>query len=174
MKVLIVGNGACEHAIALKLEQQNPGIELHIAPGNAGTELVGENVPILPTDISGLARFARNNHIDFTIVGSAKSLEAGIVNRFRDIKYPIFGPTAEAAEIETNKHKAKLLMREAGIPTALWRYFKSPTRAKEYVASASLPLVVKEIGLARGKGVLVTLLSTVKKQQRFLMLESKK
>ena len=156
MRVLVVGDGAREHAIAWKLDQQNRRIDLYIAPGNAGTSEIGENVPISPTDISGLARFVRDNDIRFTVVGPEDALAAGIVNRFLDIGFPIFGPTAQAAIIETNKYEAKLLMREAGVPTASWKYFRSLTLAKQHVAIAVPSLVIKEIGLARGKGVLVT------------------
>ena len=155
MNVLIVGNGAREHAIAWKLRQSRGVGELFIAPGNAGTAALGANIACSATDLDGLVRAAREHKAGLTVVGPETPLAAGIVDRFRTEDLPVFGPTKAAARLEYSKAFAKELMQRHGIPTAKTRVFTNPDEAKRYVASASVPLVVKVDGLAAGKGVTV-------------------
>ncbi len=155
MKVLVVGNGAREHTIAWKLSQ-SPGVaELLVAPGNAGTAQIARNVPISPTDIEGLLRFAQESRVDFTVIGPEAPLAAGVVDRFHKACLPVFGPTREAARIESSKGFAKELMVRAGVPTARAEAFDDYEEAREYVLGSPVPLVVKADGLAAGKGVAV-------------------
>ena len=151
--VLVVGSGGREHALAWKLAQSPRIGNLYVAPGNAGTAKVAENVPIAPTAVSTLVRFAKTHHIDLTVVGLENALEVGIVDTFREEGLPIFGPTRAAAEIETSKAFAKQLMREEGIPTGSFWTFRDYGRALEYAAECAFPIVVKASGLAQGKGV---------------------
>src|SRR5260221_2862444 len=118
MRVLIVGGGGREHALAWKLKTDNPSIELVAAPGNPGIAELGECVAIAATDLEGLQQLARNRAVDLTVVGPEAPLSLGIVDHFRAAGLPIFGPTRAAAESETTKAFAKRLMLEAGIPTA--------------------------------------------------------
>jgi phosphoribosylamine--glycine ligase len=155
MRVLVVGNGAREHAIAWKLSQSPRVEELFVAPGNAGTAQLARNVPIRATDIEGLLRFAQESRIAFTVVGPEAPLAAGIVNRFQEAGLPIFGPTKEAARIESSKSFAKELMLRHGVPTAAARAFSTFAAASDYALRAPLPVVVKADGLASGKGVVV-------------------
>src|SRR5688572_4664866 len=110
MRVLLVGNGGREHAIAWKLNQDDPDIDLTCAPGNAGIAEIAECIPVKPDDIAGLLGFAQRADIDFTFVGPEAPLALGIVDIFRAARRPIFGPTKAAAEIETSKRFAKTLM----------------------------------------------------------------
>ena len=155
MKVLLVGGGGREHALAWRLSQDDPRIAIVAAPGNPGIAELAECVPVSATDIDGLLRLARERHVDFTIVGPEAPLAQGIVDRFRDAKQPIFGPTRGAAEIETSKSFAKGLMREARIPTARAIMATEPDRAKAAARELGLPIVIKASGLAAGKGVVV-------------------
>ena len=118
MRILIVGGGGREHALAWRLRRDDPSLELIAAPGNPGLAELGECVAIAATDLAGLERLARERRIDLTIVGPEAPLAAGIVDRFQHAGLPIFGPTRAAAEIETSKAFAKQLMLEAGVPTA--------------------------------------------------------
>ena len=119
MKVLIVGGGGREHALAWKL-QQSPQVDaIFCAPGNAGTEELGENVPLAPNDSRGLRKFARENQIDLTVVGPDDPLAAGLVDEFQEDKLRIFGPGKAAARLESSKVFAKQLMRCTGVPTAM-------------------------------------------------------
>lgn len=163
MKVLIVGNGGREHALAWKLVQSPEAPEVFTAPGNPGTELVGENVDLAPDDLEGLARFARETSIDLTVVGPEAPLVAGIVDRFQAEGLPIFGPTAEAARLEGSKDFAKKFMEEFGIPTAESKTFETLEPALVYAEQKGAPIVIKADGLAAGKGVTVARdLETVK------------
>lgn len=155
MRVLVVGNGAREHAIAWKLSQSPRVKELFVAPGNAGTAQLARNVPIRATDIEALLRFAQESRIEFTVVGPEAPLAAGIVNRFQEAGLPIFGPTKEAARIESSKSFAKELMLRHGVPTGAAKTFTSYAEASDYALRAPLPVVVKADGLASGKGVVV-------------------
>ena len=156
MKTLVVGNGAREHAIAWKLSQSPRVSELLVAPGNAGTALVAENVPIDATDIEGLLQFAREGRVDLTVVGPEAPLALGIADRFQEAGLAVFGPTEAASRIESSKSFAKELMLAHGVPTGVARTFSSYAEACDYVsADRELPIVVKADGLAAGKGVVV-------------------
>jgi phosphoribosylamine---glycine ligase len=155
MKVLVIGSGGREHALVWKLAQSPCLSRLYCAPGNAGTAEQAENVPISPEDIPSLLAFAREHAIDFTVVGPELPLALGIVDRFRQHGLAIFGPTQQAAEIETSKDFAKTIMAEYGIPTAPFQTFSDPRQAEIYVDRHTMPLVVKANGLAAGKGVMI-------------------
>ena len=154
-RILITGSGGREHALAWKLSQ-SPGVEkIFIAPGNAGTAKIGENVPIRAEDVSSLLAFAKANAIDFTVVGPDDALAAGVVDAFEDAGLKIFGPRAAAARLESSKAFAKDFMIRHGIPTADYREFTDITAARVYCRTAKYPLVVKADGLALGKGVII-------------------
>ena len=155
MKILVVGNGAREHAITWKLSQGPSVSRLYVAPGNAGTHPIATNVPIGAEDIATLIDFASNNAIDLTIVGPEAPLAAGIVDRFTAAGFPAFGPTQAAARVEGSKSFAKALMANCSIPTAAYETFTDFERASAYLDSCSIPIVVKADGLAAGKGVTV-------------------
>ena len=154
-RVLIAGSGGREHALAWKLSQSASVGKIFIAPGNAGTAAIGENVPIAPEDVSNLVAFAKANAIDFTVVGPDDALAAGVVDAFEDAGLKIFGPRAAAARLESSKAFAKDFMIRHGIPTADYREFTDSTAAREYCRTAKYPLVVKADGLALGKGVII-------------------
>lgn len=154
-KVLVVGSGGREHALAWALARSRHVQRVYIAPGNAGTERVGTNVPIDPMDFDALVRFASEQAIDLTVVGPEDPLCGGIVDRFESTGLPIFGPTAAAARLEGDKAFAKQIMRQQGIPTAEFRVFTDYALARQYIASRDYGLVVKAAGLARGKGSIV-------------------
>jgi phosphoribosylamine---glycine ligase len=155
MRILIVGSGGREHALAWKL-RQSPAVEqIFCAPGNAGTALLGENVAITAGDLVALARFAKQNRIGLTVVGPDDPLAAGIVDLFQGQRLRIFGPTKSAARIEASKIFAKQLMHAAGIPTAEAQVFTSSEQAFRYCDSAKYPVVIKADGLALGKGVII-------------------
>ena len=155
MKVLVIGGGGREHALAWKLAQSPKVQKVFVAPGNAGTatEPHLENVAI--TDFEALARFALDEGIGLTVVGPEAALAAGVVDIFRDRGLRIFGPTKAAAELESSKSFAKAFMRRHGIPTAAYEVFSEADAAHAYVAAHALPVVVKADGLAAGKGVVV-------------------
>ena len=155
MKVLLVGGGGREHALAWRLAQDDPRVQITAAPGNPGIATLAECVPIQGTDIDALLQLARERRFDFTLVGPEAPLAAGIVDRFRAEGYPIFGPTKAAAQIETSKAFAKVLMREADVPTARAIMATEPKRAKDAVRALGLPIVIKASGLAAGKGVVI-------------------
>ena len=153
-RVLVIGSGGREHALAWKLSQD--GAEVLIAPGNAGTAAIGENVPIAAGDSAGLVALARARAVDLTVVGPEAPLVAGIVDAFQAAGQRIFGPTARAAQIEGSKLFCKQILHRGDVPTAMYREFRSAQRAKEYLeAREDMPVVVKADGLAAGKGVFV-------------------
>ncbi|MFM7207416.1 MAG: phosphoribosylamine--glycine ligase [Planctomycetaceae bacterium] len=153
-RVLVVGGGAREHALAWKLT--GDGAEVLVAPGNAGTASVAENVPLAATDVAGLLDVARRRAVDLTVVGPEAPLVAGIVDEFRAAGQRIFGPTKRAAQIEGSKAFCKKILHRGDVPTAMFREFRSPARAREYLeAREDMPVVVKADGLAAGKGVFV-------------------
>ncbi|MHC4067717.1 MAG: phosphoribosylamine--glycine ligase, partial [Planctomycetota bacterium] len=155
MKVLVVGSGGREHALADRLAA-SPRVEQVIcAPGNAGTAQVAENVPIGADDHAALADLALERKIDLTVVGPEAPLCGGIVDRFESADLRIFGPTAAAARIEGDKSYAKQVMHRCLVPTAEGRTFTRFTDAKTYVATRDTGQVVKAAGLAAGKGVIV-------------------
>lgn len=155
MKVLIVGGGGREHALAWKLKQDEPSIELIAAPGNPGIAELAECLPIPVTDLEGLEQAARARAVDLTIVGPEGPLAAGIVDRFRAAGLAIFGPTSAAAEIETSKAFAKRLMLDDGIPTGLAEMHTEAVKARDAARRFGAPVVIKASGLASGKGVIV-------------------
>lgn len=157
MKALIVGGGGREHALAWKLCRDDPSLELLVAPGNPGMEKLARCVPVAVDDQKGLAHLAEDEYVDLTIVGPEQPLEGGIVNLFQGRGLPIFGPTREAARIETSKRFAKELMVRAGIPTARASQHSDSKEAKAALANFSTPVVIKASGLASGKGVVVAL-----------------
>jgi phosphoribosylamine---glycine ligase len=155
VKVLVVGGGAREHALAWKLKQEDPSLSLIAAPGNPGIAELGTCVPIGALDIDALAAFARREKIGLTVVGPEAPLAAGLVDLFRAEKLPIFGPTRAAAHIETSKSFSKQLMLDAGVPTARAMTFTHVERAKGAARELGAPVVIKASGLASGKGVIV-------------------
>jgi phosphoribosylamine--glycine ligase len=155
MKVLVVGGGGREHALAWKLRRDDPSCEVIVAPGNPGIAALARCVNIGATDIDALVRLARDERVDFTVVGPEAPLEMGIVDRFRMEGLAIFGPTKDAAAIETSKRFAKELMLDAGVPTASARAFTQSAPAKAEVRRLGLPVVVKASGIAAGKGVVI-------------------
>lgn len=156
MKVLVVGGGGREHALCWKLSQSPEVKEVYCTPGNGGISRVAECVPISPTDIEGLCRFASEREIDLTVVGPELPLAMGIVDFFRERGLKIFGPTRAAAQIEASKAFAKQFMERHGIPTAPYRIFSDPAEAISYIREEEGPFVVKADGLAGGKGAIVT------------------
>jgi len=157
MKVLIIGSGGREHALAWRVAQSARVETVYVAPGNAGTLLENnvENVPLAAEDIDGLLEFARKHQIDLTIVGPEVPLVAGIVDRFTAAGLPCFGPTAAAAQLEGSKAFAKDFMARHGIPTAAYGNFTDITEAIAFVREHGAPIVVKADGLAAGKGVII-------------------
>jgi len=157
VRVLIVGSGGREHALAWALARSPRVEQVFSAPGNGGTRLVGVNVDIAATDVERLVAFARDNAIDLTVVGPEAPLMAGIVDRFRDEGLVCYGPRADAARLEGSKVFAKQFMSRHGVPTAGFRVFPAGEveAAREYVSRVGAPVVVKADGLAAGKGVIV-------------------
>jgi len=155
VKVLVVGNGGREHAIAWKLSQSELSPELYVARGNAGIWEIAKPVDISPTDVKALADFAEKNGIDFTVVGPEAPLVAGIVDEFEKRGLRIFGPPKKGALLEGSKAFAKAFMKKYDIPTAEYRVFSDFSEAKEYVEKKGAPIVVKADGLAAGKGAVV-------------------
>jgi phosphoribosylamine--glycine ligase len=155
MKILVVGSGGREHAIAWRLAQSGRVQVVYVAPGNGGTarERNLQNVPI--TNLETLAAFAERENVAFTVVGPEAPLAAGIVDLFRARGLRIFGPTKAAAQLESSKDFAKAFMKRHGIPTADYRTFTDAAEARAYVSGRGAPIVVKADGLAAGKGVVV-------------------
>jgi phosphoribosylamine--glycine ligase len=155
MKVLIVGGGAREHALAWKIRRDDPTAEITVAPGNPGIAAIARCVPIPADQPKKLAAFAEEERMDLTVIGPEGPLEAGIVNTLQSRALPVFGPTREAARIETSKRFAKELMVRAGIPTARATYHSDAKEAKVSLSDFTAPVVIKASGLAAGKGVVV-------------------
>ncbi len=154
-RILVTGSGGREHALAWKLARSPRVEKIFTAPGNAGTERLGGNVAIAAEDVEKLVAFARENRIDFTVVGPDDALAAGVVDAFEAEGLKIFGPRAEAARLESSKAFAKDFMRRHGIPTAGYREFTDCAAALDFCREARYPLVVKADGLALGKGVVI-------------------
>jgi phosphoribosylamine--glycine ligase len=155
LKVLLIGGGGREHALAWRIQQDAPLSEIIAAPGNPGIAALARCVPIGTTDIDRLLVLARDERIDLTIVGPEAPLAAGIVDRFRLEGLAIFGPTAAAAQIETSKAFSKSLMESAKVPTARAVICTSVDEARRAIDSFGAPVVIKASGLAAGKGVIV-------------------
>jgi phosphoribosylamine---glycine ligase len=157
MKILVIGSGGREHALAWRLAQGRRVQKVYVAPGNAGTALEDgvENLPI--SDIYELLAFAQKEDIHFTVVGPEAPLAAGIVDVFRAAGLKIFGPTKAAAQLESSKDFAKAFMVRHNIPTAFYETFTEVAGAKAYVEKHGAPIVIKADGLAAGKGVVVAM-----------------
>jgi phosphoribosylamine--glycine ligase len=155
MRVLVVGSGGREHALAWKLHQSPKAEAIFCAPGNAGTEGLGENVPIKADDFGGLVRFAKENRIGLTVVGPDDPLALGLVDQFQSENLRVFGPTKAAARLESSKVFAKQMMRRAGVPTAMAGVFDDSRKASDFAEKLHYPVVVKADGLAAGKGVII-------------------
>ncbi|MBI4180581.1 MAG: phosphoribosylamine--glycine ligase [Chloroflexi bacterium] len=155
MKLLVIGGGAREHTLVWKLAQSPKVNEIYAAPGNAGTARIAHNLNISPTDILGLAKIAQEKRVELIVVGPETPLAEGIVDHFQTIGIPIFGPTKQAAQIESSKAFAKKLMQKYAIPCAKSATFSEYNQAKDYVKHQKPPVVVKADGLAAGKGVIV-------------------
>lgn len=157
MKVLIVGSGGREHALAWKISQSKKVEELYCAPGNEGTKSIAQNVDMREKDIKSLADFAARESIDLTVVGPELPLTLGIVDEFEKLGLKIFGPNKNAAELEGSKVFAKQFMERHKIPAAKFKVAESTRKAKEILGSDefSYPIVVKADGLAAGKGVII-------------------
>ncbi len=157
MKILVVGSGGREHALAWKLAQSPRLQTVYVAPGNGGTALDDrlENVPV--TDPEKLADFVEANHVALTVVGPEAPLAAGIVNIFRSRGLKVFGPTKEAAQLESSKDFAKAFMKRHAIPTAEYQTFSDSVQAHAYIDAKGAPIVIKADGLAAGKGVVVAM-----------------
>ncbi len=153
MRVLVVGSGGREHALAWRLAQSTAVSRLFAAPGNAGTASLGANLPIADTDLDGIVDFAKTEPIDLVVVGPEVPLAMGLVDRLNDAGIPAFGPSRAAAQLEASKSFARDVMDAAGVPGPAYRVFQSVTGALEYVRSHGQPVVVKADGLAAGKGV---------------------
>ena len=155
MNILVIGSGGREHALAWKLAQSIKVGKVYVAPGNGGTALDSRLENIAITDPAELAGFAAANRVALTVVGPEAPLAAGIVNVFRERGLKIFGPTREAAQLESSKDFAKSFMARHGIPTARYRTFTDPEQAHRYIEEQGAPIVIKADGLAAGKGVIV-------------------
>ena len=155
MKVLVIGGGGREHALAWKLAQSSRVTRVYVAPGNGGTALDERLVNVPITDVVALREWAQKEHIALTVVGPEGPLAAGVVDEFRAHGLRIFGPTKAAAQLESSKAFSKAFMRRHGIPTAEYQTFSDPKEAHAYVDAKGAPIVVKADGLAAGKGVVV-------------------
>ncbi|MEB3309353.1 MAG: phosphoribosylamine--glycine ligase [Snowella sp.] len=165
MKVLVVGNGGREHAIAWKLVQSPQVSHCFCVPGNGGTATLAkcENISLAVEDFVGISQLCLDNQIDLVVVGPELPLSLGMTDYLQSQNIKVFGPDQVGAQIEASKSWAKALMEEAGVPTAKGETFTDPTQAQAYVASQGAPIVVKADGLAAGKGVIVA--STVAEAQ---------
>ena len=156
MKVLIVGGGGREHAIAVKLKQSPKVTEMYCAPGNGGTAAIATNVPIKATDVDGMVKYCVENQMDFVVVAPDDPLMLGMVDALNEKGIKTFGPRANAAIIEGSKAFSKDLMKKYGIPTAGYEVFTDSAAAIDYVKQQnSFPAVIKADGLALGKGVII-------------------
>jgi len=155
VKILVVGSGGREHALAWKLQKSPRGAQFFCAPGNAGTALLGENVPVASSDLPGLLRFAKDARIDLTVIGPDDPLAAGIVDLFSEAGLRVFGPSKAAARLESSKIFAKEIMRRFRIPTALAGSFEESDEALAFCGRLQPPIVIKADGLALGKGVII-------------------
>lgn len=157
MKVLVIGNGGREHAIAWKLSLSPLVTKIYCCPGNGGTADIAENVMLNPLNIQTMADFAAKNRIDLTVVGPEIYLAQGITAEFNKRGLKIYGPSLRAAQLEASKSYAKVFMKKYQIPTAKFEIFCDPELAKQYLDEVGAPIVVKADGLAAGKGVVVAL-----------------
>lgn len=174
MKVLIVGSGGREHAIAWKVAQSKKVEKIYCAPGNAGISEVAECVPIGAMEFDKLVAFAKEKEIDLTVIGMDDPLVGGIVDVFEKEGLRVFGPRKNAAILEGSKAFSKDLMKKYHIPTAAYETFTDPEKALEYLETAKMPIVLKADGLALGKGVLICqTLEEAKEGVKTLMMDKK-
>ncbi|MFH1067687.1 MAG: phosphoribosylamine--glycine ligase [bacterium] len=155
MKILIIGNGGREHALGWSLTQDKRVKKIWFAPGNAGTEQLGENLPIQSANIETLGAWAKQHQPDLTLVGPETPLCLGIVDHFETLGLKIFGPNKKAAQLEGSKIFTKRLLLQAGIPTAKSERFSDSRAARDYLRAQPFPQVIKADGLASGKGVII-------------------
>ncbi len=174
MNVLVIGSGGREHCLVWKLSQSKSIDKIYCAPGNAGISSDAECLDIEVEDFEGLLQAARDKKVDLTIVGPELPLSLGVVNLFEKNNIPVFGPTKEAAEIESSKVFAKNLMDKFQVPTARYQVFEDYKQAHTYLQQQFFPLVIKADGLAAGKGVLIVQdLSQAEKAISSIMRENK-
>lgn len=174
MKVLIVGSGGREHAIAWKVAQSKKVDKIYCAPGNAGISEVAECVPIGAMEFDKLVAFAKEKEIDLTVIGMDDPLVGGIVDVFEKEGLRVFGPRKNAAILEGSKAFSKDIMKKYHIPTAAYETFTDPEKALEYLETAKMPIVLKADGLALGKGVLICqTLEEAKEGVKTLMMDKK-
>ena len=166
MRVLVIGGGGREHALAWKITQSPLVTEVYCCPGNAGTRTIAKNVDLNPSQPTTLALWAAQEEIDLAVVGPEAPLAEGIVDVFNEHGIKVFGPTKQAARLESSKSFAKEIMLKAGIPTPRGEVFDDYQAAKRYLLSREVPVVVKADGLASGKGVVVA--KTMEEAQRAL------
>jgi len=157
MKVMIIGGGGREHALAWKVAQNKQVSRVFVAPGNAGTALNPDMVNVQITSVPELVAFAKEEHVAITIVGPEATLSQGVVDEFRAAGLKIFGPTKAAAQLESSKDFAKAFMIRHNIPTAAYATFTDAKAAHDYVNKKGAPIVIKADGLAAGKGVVVAM-----------------
>ncbi|MDE3233703.1 MAG: phosphoribosylamine--glycine ligase [Pseudomonadota bacterium] len=157
MKVLVIGGGGREHALAWKLSQSERIQKVYVAPGNGGTARDPNLVDVPITDVKALREWAQQEKIELTVVGPEAPLAAGVVDEFRAHGMRIFGPTQAAAQLESSKAFSKAFMHRHGIPTAIYETFTDPVQAHAYIDKMGAPIVVKADGLAAGKGVVVAM-----------------
>lgn len=155
MKILVVGGGGREHAIIWKLKQSPLISKIYCAPGNAGIAELAECIPIGAMEFDKLIAFAKENTIDYTVIGMDDPLAEGIVDVFEKEDLKVFGPKQNAAILESSKAFSKNLMKKYGIPTASYEIFDDYQKAKAYLEKQTMPIVLKADGLALGKGVLI-------------------
>ena len=153
--VLIVGNGAREHALTWRLRQSNGVDRLMVAPGNGGTAAIGENIPVAPDDINGLLELAKERSVGLTVVGPEVPLAAGLADTFQQQGFPVFGATRAASRLEWSKSFTRCLAQDLGVPGPDFKVFSDPSQAEDFVARHQGPIVVKADGLAAGKGALL-------------------
>ena len=152
MNILLIGNGAREHALAWKIAASPVCDRLWTAPGNAGMD---SSIPLIPEDTKAVLDFCRTNAVDFVVIGPEKPLAAGLSDALRDAGYPVFGPSQAAARLETSKAFMKTICEKAGVATAAHETFTDLALALTYAQTAALPMVIKADGLAAGKGVVI-------------------
>lgn len=153
MRILVIGSGGREHALAWKLNQSPLAEEIFVAPGNGGTQ--EHNVPVSDKDIDGLVKFVQEKKIDFVVPGPELPLTLGITDAMEAIGIPCFGPSKACAKLEGSKAFSKEVMVAAGIPTAAYGTFQDMEKAFAFIDKHEAPLVIKADGLAAGKGVII-------------------
>ena len=173
MKILVIGSGGREHALVWKINQSEKVSKIFCAPGNAGIKKLAECVDIEATDIAKLVDFARSQAIDLTVVGPESSLVEGVVDAFEEAGLRIFGPSKKAAVLEGSKVFTKEFLKKYEIPSADFKVFKDPKKAKKYIDKCGAPIVVKADGLAAGKGVIVAATVEQAKEAVDLIMKAK-